>query len=155
MKNQLLSPLFYIFSISILILSCIFSFKTRERSSQEFALKENSYNKLIETVIEKEIAQCKLSGLSLKGDPIFLDSISAIIQKNSFIFIFKFDEFSCDVCIKEAFSILDQYEEFKHNDKFYIIISYQDERKFKMINNMYKEKYNIINVKYNKSLYLS
>jgi len=159
MKRQSLTPAFYIFIFIafgiILVLTCLLSSEQKGNSLEQPTLMDNSYNNLIESFIEKEIAQYKLSDLPLKGDSILIDSLSLTIQKKGFLFVFKFDEFSCDVCIKEAFSILDQYEGLKQNDKFYIIVSYQDERKFKILYNMYKEKYNIINIKYSEKLYLS
>ena len=155
--KKTVNTIFYTLLIFMTMLSGSFCFsllKEKKESLLQFRIKENSYNSFIETVIEKEIAQYKLSDLSLQGDSVLIDSLASLVQKNKFLFIFKFDEFSCDVCIKEAFSILDQYENLRKNEKFYIIVSYQDERKFKILNNMYKEKYNIINIKYNDKLYL-
>jgi hypothetical protein len=104
-------------------------------------------------LMEKEIAQYKISDITLKGDSELLSKIKEM-SKNKALFIFRFGDTSCDLCVENAFIELSNYQKFSNNKQFLIITHFQDLRRFRAISNLYKGKYYLINIEYSTNLYI-
>jgi len=135
----------------ILIISCYYKMYIM----QEYLNNNNisSNNQSLFPVIESSMQQYKLNGIELKGDSILLAQLQEM-SKNNEIIIFRFGDFTCDVCVENA--MIDLLDFLVQNKKIYIIVNYQDTVKYRDIVNKYTKsaELNFINIVYGSSMYI-
>jgi rRNA maturation protein Rpf1 len=93
--------------------------------------------------MEKEISQCKVSNMELKGNPLSLNKLKEICE-NSTIFVFSFGDTGCEVCIDDAFKELSKFPNLE-NERFIVLTNIRDAKQFNAISNLHN-KYLFINV---------
>jgi hypothetical protein len=108
----------------------------------------------LQNLMEHEISHYKVSDMELKGDPQLIERLKNLCTDNV-LFVFKFGDMSCDICVDDAFMELSKFKKFDNNEQFMIITNFQDFKKFKAISNLYKDKYSFINIEYSTNLYLN
>jgi hypothetical protein len=129
--------------------------KLKQQLKTVVVLKDNNFavQQAMDNMIEAEIAQYMLSEKSLQGDSVLLCTLQEKCNTLP-LFVFRFGDNSCDICVDNALLELTEIQRKKGINNILVIVNYQDLRRYRDIVNRYKGIFSFLNIEYGTYLYL-
>jgi len=108
---------------------------------------------VLSSIADREMLQYRLEGQELKGDSTLLDDLRARSQQTP-ILVFRFGDTSCDLCYNHALLQMCAFNALVDNSRVIAIVNFQDLKMVDGLKQMYRDKFQYINIEYGTRLYL-